>query len=54
MNEAFDIIVDRLIISGLTETEALHLIGRFLEEEAETYVEMMRMLETPEKMQALN
>lgn len=39
MNDAMDIITEKLVSTGMTRIEADHLLARFLEEEAFQYVE---------------
>ncbi len=39
METAMDILTDRLMSTGMTETEVDHLLARFLQEEAFDYVD---------------
>ncbi len=39
METTMDILTDRLVSTGMTETEVDHLLARFLQEEAFQYVE---------------
>lgn len=40
-----EILIAILMAYGYTKIEALHLLGRFLEEEAELYIECMKYVE---------
>ncbi len=43
MDYALDVITEKLISTGMSRTEADHLLARFLEEEAFDYVEYMKL-----------
>ena len=43
MDYALNIITEKLISTGMSQTEADHLLARFLEEEAFDYVEYIKL-----------
>lgn len=45
MNDPQEEIIQRLIASGLSETEAIMLLSRYLEDNAETYLEGVKGVE---------
>ena len=42
MNNTFEIILDALVKAGYTENDALSILARYLEEEAELFIECMK------------
>ena len=45
LNDPQEEIIQRLMVSGLSETEAIMLLSRYLEDNAETYVDGLRGVE---------